>query len=166
VPAVWNLKSKVAPGFKVPEAHTFVFDVASCAIVSLLVHRTVVPTGIVSGLGLNALAPSVRAFTGIETGVLPVPGAGVVGVVGDVDEYPPPHATISIETIVRRLSRKDVISCLPLAMGESNCAAVFDACDFRQFFAIVGLSFTGVVRALREMKTLGPHPWNHFSWRP
>ena len=65
-----------------PEAHTFAFDVLSCAIVSSLVHRTVVPTAMVRGLGLNALDPSVRAFIGIETGVLPVAGAGVgVGVV-------------------------------------------------------------------------------------
>jgi hypothetical protein len=44
----------------------------------------------------------------------------------------------------------------PIGDGrESNCAAVFDARYFRQFFAIVGLSFTRVVRALREMKNAG-----------
>jgi len=80
------VKSKWAPGFIFPEAQTFVFDVLSCAIVSSLVHRTVVPTAMVTGLGLNALGPSVRAFMGIETGVLPVAGAGVgVGVIGDGD---------------------------------------------------------------------------------
>ena len=102
-----------------PEPHTFVFDVLSCAIVSSLVHRTVVPTEIVRGLGLNALAPSVRAFIGIETGVLPVAGAGVgVGVVGAIEEEePPPHATRRMETIVRRLNRKDLITCLPLPTG-------------------------------------------------
>jgi hypothetical protein len=103
-----------------PEAHTFVFDVLSCAIASLLVHRTVVPTEMVRGLGLNALGPSVRAFIGIETGVLPVAGAGVgVGVVGVIvdEEEPPPHATRRIETIVRRLNRKELITCLPLPTG-------------------------------------------------
>jgi len=104
-----------------PEAHTLVFDVLSCAIVSSLVHRTVVPTEMVRGLGLNALGPSVRAFIGIETGVLPVAGAGVgvgVGVVGAIEEEePPPHATRRMETIVRRLNRKELISCLPLPTG-------------------------------------------------
>ena len=105
-----------------PEAHTFAFDVLSCAIVSSLVHRTVVPTEMVRGLGLNALGPSVRAFIGIETGVLPVAGAGVgagVGVVGDIveEEEPPPHATRRMETIVRRLNRKELIACLPLPTG-------------------------------------------------
>ena len=103
-----------------PEAHTFVFDVLSCAIASSLVHRTVVPTEMVRGLGLNALGPSVRAFIGIETGVLPVAGAGVgvgVGVVGVDEDEPPPHAIRRMETIVRRLNRKELITCLPLPTG-------------------------------------------------
>ena len=101
-----------------PEAHTFAFDVLSCAIVSSLVHRTVVPTEMVRGLGLNALGPSVRAFIGIDTGVLPGVGVGV-GVVGDIveEEEPPPHATRRMETIVRRLNRKELITCLPLPTG-------------------------------------------------
>jgi hypothetical protein len=80
-------------------------------MVSLLVHLTVVPVAMVRGFGTNAAEPSVRAFTGIDTGVDPVAGAGVgvVGVVG-LDEDPPPHATSRTETIVRRLSRNDVIA--------------------------------------------------------
>jgi hypothetical protein len=53
--------------------------------VSSFVHRTVVPTPTIRGLGLNALAPKFRAFIGIDTGVVPVAGAGD-GVFGFGDE--------------------------------------------------------------------------------
>jgi hypothetical protein len=52
VPAVWNVKSKCSPGFRLPDVHAAVFDVLVWAVVSSLVQRTVVPDATVRGLGL------------------------------------------------------------------------------------------------------------------
>ena len=70
-------------------------DVVVCAVESVLVHVTVVPTATSRSAGLNALFPSVEAPTGIVMAVEPAGvGDGVGDGVGTGDgaEYPPPHA--------------------------------------------------------------------------
>jgi len=48
---VGNVRLKVAPGASVPEFHVPSAAVAVCDVVSLFVHITVPPAGIVTGFG-------------------------------------------------------------------------------------------------------------------
>jgi hypothetical protein len=152
------VKSKWPPGLSVPDVHAAVFDVLVCATASSFVHLTVVPGATVRGLGLNARAPSVEAPTAIDTATVPVAGAGdgaadgVVGAVG-VDEFPPPHATMKMETIVIRPSRHDLMFALPpFTTEESNYAAVFKASIFQPIPPIDRAQAYSQSARLREVK--------------
>ena len=57
-----NVKLNCAPGFNRPEFQTPPLDVVVCAVESLLVHMTVVPTATVAGFGANAVVVSTEAF--------------------------------------------------------------------------------------------------------
>ncbi len=77
------------------------FDVDVCATESVLTQETVVPAATSSRSGLNAVVVNVDAPLGIETEDDGPDGVGVgVGVVGGVgDEYPLPHAIVTINGI-------------------------------------------------------------------
>jgi hypothetical protein len=80
VPAVAKRNWKLWPGPRIPEFHIPPSATESCAIESLLVHVTVVPTVTATGFGTNAVVVSVRALVGIDTAVeLPVVGGVVEG---------------------------------------------------------------------------------------
>jgi hypothetical protein len=97
VPASENVVENCARGCKVPEFHPAPSEVVVCAVESLFVQVTVVPTGTSSWAGLNARLPRVEAPTGIVIGVDEPTGAGDGDGVGTGDgaEYAPPHALAS-----------------------------------------------------------------------
>jgi hypothetical protein len=92
--------SNIAPGLSTdaePEP-----DVTVCVIGPLLVHRTVLPTGIVSADGLNtsdvvALTSNVRAVGVVGGGVVGVVGGGGTIGTGALSPQPlaPSHSTAS-----------------------------------------------------------------------
>ena len=104
-----------------PEAHTFAFDVLSCAIVSSFISRTVVPDRNGQGTRIERARTQASARSSESRPVCCrlLEPASACGVVGDIveEEEPPPHATRRMETIVRRLNRKELITCLPLPTG-------------------------------------------------
>ena len=76
-------KRELSAGRKNPQSNPVVSDVDVCAIESVFIHVTVVPTAIFRSSGANALFPSAAAPTGIA---IDDPDAPVVGVgkgVGD-----------------------------------------------------------------------------------
>jgi hypothetical protein len=88
------VKLALAPALIVPVSNTpGESDVDVWAIVSLLTQVTVVPEATVTGLGVYALEPSVRAFIGIAT---EVPWLIADGVVGDDLLLPPQPAVNAI----------------------------------------------------------------------
>jgi hypothetical protein len=108
VPAVVNLNGNDPPGLRIPEFHIPPSATESCAIVSLLVHVTVVPTATVSGFVPNAVVVSVRALFGIDTAAV---GPLVVVVVEDElgeDEELPQAAAAAATTAAITTLRKDI----------------------------------------------------------
>ncbi len=112
VPAFANVVENCARGCNVPEFHPASFDVVVCAVESLFVQVTVVPTETSSSAGLNALFPRVDAPMGIVIGVA-AGGAGDGIGTGDGDgdgpEYPP-HALASNVTANTKAKRDNNIS--------------------------------------------------------
>ena len=92
VPGVCNETENCWPGPTMPESQPFASDVDVCAIESVLVHVTVVPTGTVSASGMKADGPNVDAPVGIDTADDAPPvvddgdGDGDAGVEGPEDE--------------------------------------------------------------------------------
>jgi hypothetical protein len=82
VPADENVLEKLAPGATEPEFHAPPSAVVVWAVLSLLVHVTVVPTATAIGFGANAVVVKMLAPLGIETAV-PVAGAGAGEGLGD-----------------------------------------------------------------------------------
>jgi hypothetical protein len=74
-----------------------------CAVLSLLVHVTLPPAGIVTGLGAYAVEVSRDAPATMDTGVPPPPVDGVVGVIGvEYEEPQPEHSNRSGAASSRR----------------------------------------------------------------
>ncbi len=94
-----------------------------CAVESLFVQVTVVPTGTSSWDGLNALFPRVDAPMGIVIGVEPGVGVGVGDGVGTGDgaEYPPPHALASRRIADAKIRR--VLNIAPLIQPMASTGA-------------------------------------------
>ena len=96
----------VAPATMVGEKNRLFVEVTLCAMTSLLVHWTVVPTATLMESGRYAPVVWPDAPIGIDTGVGVVPpGVGVGVGAGVGEEEPPPHAAIAT-THVRRLARQ------------------------------------------------------------
>jgi hypothetical protein len=102
VPAVPNVVVNFAPGAIAPEFHAPPVDV--CAVLSLLVHVTLPPTAIVTGLGAKAVVVMTEAPETIETGV-PFPPVFGVGVVIGV-EYDDPQPAQTTSSAAARVKRK------------------------------------------------------------
>jgi hypothetical protein len=105
LPADWNVLLNPWPGLMMPEFHSPLSEVDVCAMVSLLVHVTVVPTLTVIGLGLYAVVVIDCAPATIDT---PDPegdgeGEGVgVGVGDDGDDEPLLQAAAPPARVTRR----------------------------------------------------------------
>jgi hypothetical protein len=94
----------------VPVSKAPPFDVAVCAVLSLLTHVTVVPTATVTGFGEYAFVVRLLAPLTIVT-VAPAPGAGVGVGVGEgvgVDELLP-HAAMHIAARRIAPTRTDIM---------------------------------------------------------
>jgi hypothetical protein len=104
VPAVMKVWLNVAPGPMVGEKNRLFVEVTLCAMTSLLVHLTVVPTATLTESGTYAVVVREEAPIGIDTGVGVVPPGVGVGVVGEA-EPPPQPASATTHTHMRRLAR-------------------------------------------------------------
>jgi hypothetical protein len=115
------VKLNFPPAGILPESNALVSLVAVCAMLSVFVHVTIVPTDTLMGFGAYAAEPSDRAPDGIVTAEPEGDGVGVgVGVVG-VDELP--HATaVSRRQATRTYRRTDIEPLLPRGLlNSSDC---------------------------------------------
>src|SRR5262249_12819985 len=118
-----NVKLYFPPAAMVPESNTPLSLVAVCVMVSLFVQVTVDPAVIVTGFGMYAALPALRAPTGIVT-LLPAVDVGVgLGEVAGEEELPP-HAPIIAIAPERMASRKVFMTSVLLHATNSNEAAV------------------------------------------
>jgi hypothetical protein len=72
-----------------------------CAMLSLLVHVTIVPAATVSGFGEYAVVVSVDEFATIDTAVVPVPDEGDEGEEDELHAVVSATAAIAISTCTR-----------------------------------------------------------------
>jgi len=123
VPASENVVENCARGCNVPEFHPDPSDVVVCAVESVFVQVTVVPTGTSSWDGLNARLPSVDAPTGIVIAVDEPTGAGDGDGVGTGDgaEYPPPHALATSTTA--DTNKRRGVNIVPLIQSLASTGA-------------------------------------------
>ena len=128
VPVFANLNENDWPGLRSPEFHCWPSATESCAMLSLLVHVTVVPTATASGFAPNAVVVSVRALFGIETAAVGPPVVVVVVVVedelGEEEELPQAAAAAAIVAAIRTL-RKDIRLLNGNAFSQIDCPIVF-----------------------------------------
>jgi len=124
VPASENVVENCARGCNVPEFHPDPSDVVVCAVESVFVQVTIVPTGTSSWDGLNARLPSVDAPTGIVIAVDEPTGAGDGDGVGTGDgaEYPPPHALAS--SAIADTNTRRGVNIVPLIQSLASLARI------------------------------------------
>jgi hypothetical protein len=101
VPAVLNVTLALLPGAMRGVVQEPSFPAASCVVLSLLTHITVVPREIVIGLGLNAVVVSVLAP---ETMLMVVVLGVGLGFVVELELPHPAHAKILKTTTIVRTS--------------------------------------------------------------
>jgi hypothetical protein len=122
VPAFAKRNWKLWPGPRIPEFHIPPSATESCAIESLLVHVTVVPTATASGFTPNAATPRVLALLGIDTAADP-PLAGGVDELGEEELL---HPATAERTTTSRIPRKVIrllyeIAVRAITLSQTDC---------------------------------------------
>ena len=92
-PGVLSVTVADAPGAMRPVANDLLSAVASCVVVSLLTHITLVPTGTVNGFGLNAVVVRANAPGTMET---VVPDAAPPLSVWPLEDPPPGDGAVEL----------------------------------------------------------------------